>query len=448
MEKREQWGSRLGFIFAAAGSAIGLGNIWRFPTRVGENGGGAFVLIYLLIMFAIGIPVMISEFVVGRKGQKNIVGSFTSIKNTPLWYGVGFMGVLSGFLILSFYSVVAGWGVSYIFKFITGTFTGNVDTTEIFIGLITDPIQPLFWHLVFMGMTTYIVLKGIGGGIEKYSKLLMPALLGLLVLLAIRSLTLSGAWEGVVWYLKPDFSAITTETILASLGQVFFSLSLGMGAMITYGSYLSKKEDIPVNALLISLADLFIAVLAGFIIIPAVFAFGFEPGAGAGLVFMTLPAVFEAMPFGSIFGFLFFVLLTIAALTSAISFLEAVVAYFIDEVKWDRKKATLIIGTIIFLMGVPVSLSQGGITIANIDFLDLFDNITALVFLPLGGLMTVIFVGWVWGGKNALSEIEQEGVKFKLGNAWLFLVKYILPVVLFYILASGLYPVIKDYLPF
>ncbi|SES70376.1 sodium-dependent transporter [Anaerobranca gottschalkii] len=439
MEKREQWGSRLGFIFAAAGSAIGLGNIWRFPTRVGENGGGAFVLIYLLIMFAIGIPVMISEFVVGRKGQKNIVGSFTSIKKTPLWYGVGFMGVLSGFLILSFYSVIAGWGVSYIFKFITGTFSGNVDTESIFVGLITNPTQPLFWHLVFMAMTTFIVLKGIGDGIEKYSKLLMPTLLGLLVLLAIRALTLDGAWEGVIWYLKPDFSEIKADTILASLGQVFFSLSLGMGAMITYGSYLSKKEDIPGNAVLISLADLLIAVLAGFIIIPAVFAFGLEPGAGAGLVFMTLPAVFGAMPFGNFFGFLFFVLLTIAALTSAISLLEVVVAYFIDEVKWDRKKAALIVGTIIFLMGIPVSLSQGGITIANIDFLDLFDKITSLVFLPLGGLMTVIFVGWVWGGKNALEEIRQEGVKFELGNAWLFLIKYVLPIVLLYILISGLF---------
>jgi NSS family neurotransmitter:Na+ symporter len=351
MEKREQWGSRIGFIFAAAGSAIGLGNIWRFPTRVGENGGGAFVLIYLLIMFAIGIPVMISEFVVGRKGQKNIVGSFTSIKKTPLWYGVGFMGVLSGFLILSFYSVIAGWGVSYIFKFITGTFSGNVDTESIFVGLVTNSTQPLFWHLVFMAMTTFIVLKGIGDGIEKYSKMLMPALLSLLVLLAIRALTLDGAWEGVVWYLKPDFSEIKADTILASLGQVFFSLSLGMGAMVTYGSYLSKKEDIPGNAVLISLADLLIAILAGFIIIPAVFAFGLEPGAGAGLVFMTLPAVFGAMPFGNFFGFLFFVLLTIAALTSAISLLEVVVAYFIDEVKWDRKKAALIVWNYYFPNG-------------------------------------------------------------------------------------------------
>lgn len=441
MEKqREQWGSRMGFIFAAAGSAIGLGNIWRFPTVVGQNGGGAFVLLYLLIILAIGIPVMISELSVGRKGQRSIVGSFQSIKEGPLWWVVGMMGVLSGFLILSFYSVIAGWSVSYIFKFATGTFAGGMGAEAIentFVGLITNPIQPLFWHLVFMFMTTYIVLKGIGGGIEKYSKLLMPALFVLLVVLAFRVLTLDGAMEGLRWYLTPDFSEITIQTVLNALGQVFFSLSLGMGAILTYGSYLSKKEDIPSNAVLISVADLSIAVLAGLIIIPAVFAFGLEPNTGPALIFMTLPAVFGSMPLGSFFGFLFFVLLTIAALTSAISLLEVVVAHFIDMKKWDRKKAALIAGIAIFALGIPVSLSQGGITIANIDFLDVFDIITSKVFLPLGGLMTVIFVGWVWGGKNALEHIRQEGVKFGLGEAWLFLAKFILPIVLLYILISG-----------
>lgn len=441
MEKqREQWSSRIGFIFAAAGSAIGLGNIWRFPTEVGRNGGGAFVLLYFIIMMVIGIPVMISELSVGRKGQKNIVGSFLAIKNTPLWFIVGFMGVMSGFLILSFYSVIAGWGVSYIFKFITGSFSAGMTpeaTEAVFVGLVANPIEPLFWHLIFMSLTVFIVFKGIAGGIEKYSKILMPALFALLVMLATRAITLPGAWEGVIWFIKPDISEISIHTWLASLGQVFFSLSLGMGAILTYGSYLSKKEDIPGNALLISVADLSIAVLAGFIIIPAVFAFSLEPGQGPGLIFITLPAVFGSMPLGNLFGFLFFVLLTIAAVTSAISLLEVVVAYFIDEKKWDRKKAVVIAGTAIFLLGIPVSLSQGGITIAGIDFLDLFDMITSKVFLPLGGLMTVIFVGWVWGGQNVLSHIRQEGVKFKLGEVWLMLIKFVLPLVLLYILISG-----------
>lgn len=441
MEKqREQWGSRMGFVFAAAGSAIGLGNIWRFPTVAGRNGGGAFVLLYLLIIMAIGIPVMISELSVGRKGQKSIVGSFLSIKNSPLWFLVGMMGVMSGFLILSFYSVIAGWGVSYIFNFLTGTFAAGVTPDEaatVFEGLVSNPVTPIFWHLIFMGLTGFIVFKGIAGGIEKYSKLLMPALFVLLVILAIRAITLPGAMEGVVWFLRPDISEISIQTVLASLGQVFFSLSLGMGAILTYGSYLSKKEDIPGNALIISLADLSIAILAGFIIMPAVFAFGLEPSVGPSLIFITLPSVFGSMYMGNVFGFLFFVLLSIAALTSSISLLEVVVAYFIDEKKWDRKKAVVVIGAVIFLLGIPVSLSQGGITIANIDFLDVFDTITSKLFLPLGGLMTVIFVGWVWGGQNVLAHIRQEGVKFKLGSAWLFLVKFILPLVLAYILISG-----------
>ncbi|QNO13918.1 sodium-dependent transporter [Alkalicella caledoniensis] len=444
MEKqREQWGSRIGFIFAAAGSAIGLGNIWRFPTEVGRNGGGAFVLLYLLIIFAIGIPVMISELSVGRKGQKNIVGSFTSIKNTPLWHVVGFMGVLAGFIILSFYSVIAGWGVSYIFKFLNGTFTGGLSGSEVeavFAGLSGNAIQPLFWHLVFMAMTTYIVVKGIGNGIEKYSKLLMPALFGLLFILAIRAVTLDGAMEGVIWFLKPDFTEIGIKTIFGALGQVFFSLSLGMGAILTYGSYLGKKENIPSNAMLISFADLSIAILAGLIIIPAVFAFGLEPNAGPALIFITLPAVFGAMPLGNLFGGLFFILLTIAALTSSISLLEVVVAYFIDELKWDRKKSAILAGIAIFVLGIPSSLSQGlwsGISIFGMDFLDLADSFTAKILLPLGGLMTVIFVGWVWGGKNALEHIRQEGVKFKLGGIWINLVKYVMPFVLLYILISG-----------
>ncbi|SES75549.1 sodium-dependent transporter [Anaerobranca gottschalkii] len=442
-KQREQWGSKLGFILAAAGSAIGLGNIWRFPTVVGQSGGGIFILIYLIIIFLIGIPLMICELTIGRKGKSNIVRAFKGIKPGSPWWIIGALGVAAGFIILSFYSVIAGWSVAYIFKFLSGGLN-NLDvrdSREIFVNFVASPVEPLIWHGIFMAMTIGIVIFGIDKGIEKASKIMMPVLFVLLLLLALRSITLPGALEGLRWYLTPNLQAINIKIILGALGQVFFSLSLGMGAIMTYGSYLTDDNDIPNSAMFISLADLSIAILAGFIIIPAVFAFGFEPNAGPSLIFITLPAVFASLPLGNLFGGLFFILLTIAALTSAISLLEVPVAYFIEEFKWSRKQASIILGIIIFLLGIPSSLSMGilGETLFfGRGFLDFMDFFSSNLILPIGGLLTAVFVGWVWGAQGIFNELEKARVTFRAKNIWFSIVKYLLPVVLFYILITGL----------
>ncbi len=442
-KKREQWGSRIGFILAAAGSAIGLGNIWRFPTAVGQSGGGAFIFLYLIIIFLIGIPLMIGELTIGRRGKRNIVSAFKVIKPGGPWWFIGALGVMAGFVILSYYSVIAGWALSYIFKFLTGQLA-NLEAGQaanVFGGLVADPIQPLIWHGIFMALTIGIVIFGIDKGIERASKIMMPILFALLFLLAIRSVTLEGAMEGVLWYLTPNFGTININIILGALGQVFFSLSLGMGAIMTYGSYLPDEENIPSAAVLISLADLGIAILAGFIIIPAVFAFGLEPSQGPALIFITLPAVFASLPLGNIIGGLFFLLLSIAALTSAISLLEVPVSYFIEEFKWNRKKASIIIGITIFLLGIPSSLSQGILEEAllfGMPFLDFMDFFSSNLLLPVGGLLTALFLGWIWGTRDTLKEIKKNGVSFSLSGPWEVIVKFILPLVLVYILLTGL----------
>lgn len=442
-QRREQWNSSIGFIFAAAGSAIGLGNIWRFPTVVGQNGGGAFVLLYLLIVFLVGIPVLIVELTLGREAQRNVVGAFRRLRAGRPWIIIGVLGLAAGFIILSFYSVIAGWSVAYIFKFLMGDFT-NLSPSGIqaqFGNLVAHPTIPLLWHGLFMAMTVGIVILGVAKGIERWSKILMPVLLVLLLVLGLRSTTLEGAREGVYWLLRPDFSQLSFNTVLVALGQAFFSLSLGMGAMMTYGSYLSKRENIPRNAMYIALADVAIALLAGLVIIPAVFAFGLDPEIGPPLIFVTLPSVFESMPLGNFFGTLFFFLLSIAALTSAISLLEVVVAYFVDELKWGRLLAAPLVGFVIFLLGVPSSLSNGPLAhlqLWGLGILDFKDWFTANLVLPLGGLLMVIFVGWAWGKGRAVSAVEAEGQRFALREHWFALVRWILPAALAYILYSGL----------
>ena len=441
--KREQWGSRMGFIFAAVGSAIGLGNIWRFPTVVGQNGGGAFVLLYLGLVFLVGVPVLMVELSLGRWSQRNVIGAFKILSPGTPWVIIGVMGIMAGAIILSFYSVIAGWSVAYIYKFLQGVFTSLPPSgiAAEFTNLVAHPAIPLLWHGLFMAMTVGIVMLGVAQGIERWSKILMPLLLGLLLILVLRSVTLPGAREGIYWYLRPDFARLGWETVLIALGQVFFSLSLGMGAMLTYGSYLSKKENIPGNAVYIALADMAVALLAGLVIIPAVFAFGLDPETGPALIFLTLPAVFQSMPLGNFFGVIFFALLSIAALTSAISLLEVVVAYFVDELNWRRSLAAPVVGLAVFLLGVPSSLSSGALPqlqLWGLPFLDLMDWITANLLLPLSGLLMVIFVGWVWGRKRAMTALENRGRPFRYGGAWFFLVRWILPLALAYILLSGL----------
>jgi len=434
--QRGFWKSRLGFIFAASGSAVGLGNVWKFPYIVGENGGGAFVLIYLLCIFVIGTPIMLAEFALGRKTNLNPVGAFKAIAPQKAFVGIGYMGVLAGFLILSFYGVVGGWTFAYVVKSITGSvlsFTTPKEAGTFFGNFIGSTGETLFYHALFMWVCIAIVLRGIHGGIEKACDILMPTLVFFLFLLMFRSLTLDGAMEGVTFYLSPDFSKINSNTILIALGQAFFSLSLGMGCMITYGSYLSDKENLTSSTFYVVMFDTMIALLVGMVIFPAVFAMGLEPTEGPSLVFSVLPTVFTNIPMGQIVSVLFFTLLGIAAITSGISLLEVVVAYFIDQRGWERKKTVIIVGFTIFAFGIPSGLSFGIMSDfkpMNMTFFDHVDNIASNYLLPLGGMLTAIFVGWIWGTQNASEEIEiQESASgFPWIQCWEFLIRFITPV--------------------
>ncbi len=416
LNNRENWTSRLGFILAAAGSAVGLGNIWRFPYVAGTNGGAVFLLIYLVAIVLIGYPVMTAEMALGRKSHKNPVGAFKAIAPKTPWWLVGGLGVFTGFVILSYYSVIGGWSMAYIGKSIAG-FASGAEFDVMFVEHIGSAGSTLFWHAAFMAVTVGIISAGVVKGIQKAVKVLMPILFVLLLLLVFRSISLEGASAGLAFYLTPDFSQITTGTFNDAIAQAFFTLSLGMGAMITYGSYLSDKDSISDSAGFVVGLDTLIAVLAGFAIFPAVFALGLDPAAGPGLTFITLPAVFAEMPLGGIFGFLFFVLLTIAAVTSSISLLEVVVSYIVDEHNWDRKKASAIVGGIIFVVGIPPLLSYSvlsDVSFLGMDILDTYDWFANDIFLPLGGLLTAIFAGYVWGTKNTSEEIGKN-TKGKFG---------------------------------
>ncbi|MFW6287655.1 MAG: sodium-dependent transporter [bacterium] len=441
MNNRENWTSRFGFIMAASGSAIGLGNIWRFPYITGTNGGAVFLLIYLAIVFLIGYPIIIAEMTIGRRTQKNPIGAFRALAPESPWWLVGALGVMSGFIILSFYSVVAGWAMAYIFKSIS-TFTVNTGFAEFFSTYISSLGEPIFWHAVFMLMTILIVSAGVVEGIQKIVKILMPLLFLIIVFLIIRSISLPGSMDGVNFYLKPDFSKITLQTFTDAISQSFFTLSLGMGTMITYGSYLSNKENINDSAAYVIFFDTLFAILAGFAIFPAVFALGFSPEAGPGLTFITLPAVFAEMPMGSIFGASFFILITIAALTSSISLLEVVVAYLVDEKSWTRKKASYIIGGIIFLTGIPTILGYSiwsDFRFLGMDILDTYDWFANSLFLPIGGLFISIYVGYIWKANNAIKEANKADGLILLGNWYAILIKYIAPAAIILILAINLW---------
>ena len=431
---RGLWATRLGFILAASGSAIGLGNVWKFPYITGQHGGGAFVLIYLICIVVIGLPIMLAEFTLGRRTQKNPVGAYQALVPGSPWVGVGFIGVLAGFLILSFYSVVGGWTLAYVVNSITQSilqFSSPQEAGNFFGAFIANTPQVIFYHAVFIGLCMSIVVKGIHGGIEKACDIMMPTLFIILLILMVRSLTLPGAMEGVKFYLYPDFSKISGQTILVALGQAFFSLSLGMGAMLTYGSYLSPKENLTSATVYVVIFDTLIALLMGMVIFPAVFAMGLEPAEGPSLVFSVLPAVFSSMPWGTGVSTIFFILLTIAALTSGISLLEVVVAYFIDQRGWKRKKAVMVMGGVIFILGVPSGLSfglLGDVTFSGKTFFDIVDNIASNYLLPIGGMLTAIFVGWIWGIKPAEQEIEKHETRFHWAKQWGFLLRYITPV--------------------
>jgi len=437
--KRGTWGSKIAFILAAAGSAIGLGNIWRFPTMVSQNGGAVFVLVYILAVVLIGFTVMLTELTLGRHTQKNPVGAIGYIKPRTPWKIIGYLGVITGVCILSFYSVVAGWAVGYMVKTATGAFRGEVTsqlTDKIFTEFTSNPLQVLVLLFIIIGLTAFIISKGVKGGIERWTKVLMPLLFVLIIFLAIKALTLPGAEKGIAFYLKPDFSKLNGTVILFALGQAFFSLSLGMGTMITYGSYISKSDNLVSSAGWVTFSDTIIALLAGLIIFPTL-AFSGQPGniGGFGLVFKIFPIILSQIPGGYIFGILFFALLSVAALTSTISLLEVPVAYLVDERNWSRKKAALAVGLFSFVLGIPSALSFEGMKIfTKMDFLGKLNFIFGNISLAVGALLICVFVGYVWGAKKAIQEIFSGNPKFKLRPLWVFSLKFLSPIAVIFIL--------------
>ncbi len=442
---RDTWGSKLAFILAAAGSAVGLGNIWGFPTVASQNGGAAFLFVYLCCVAFVGAPVMLAELTIGRRTQRNPVGAFRALAPGTAWVLVGALGVLTGIVILSFYSVIAGWTLAYVVKTVTGTFSGSADTAAVFNGVAGSAGASIGWHLAFMALTVLVVLGGVRGGIERWTKILMPALVALLVLLVLRAVTLSGAGPGLEFYFKPDFSKIDIAVVMAALGQAFFSLSLGMGAMITYGSYVSKRDDLVSSALWVTGFDTVIAVLAGLIIFPTLFHAGLQPGEGGpGMVFVVLASLLGTIPpapyGGIVFGTGFFLLLAIAALTSSVSLLEVATSWLVDERGVSRHRAAIVIGVVAFFLGIPSALASGALPSltalpgVGMDFLTLLFTIFGQYALVIGGLFISAFTGWVWGVRAAGDEVRANDGKFPLGRTWSFLIRFLCPVAIMGIL--------------
>ncbi len=439
-EERGSWGSGIGFILAAAGSAVGLGNIWGFPMQVGKGGGAIFVLLYLICVFVICFPILIAELAIGRAAARGPIGAFQTLRPRTPWWVVGALGVLAGVGILSFYAVIAGWTLAYAWYAATGAAGSNPG--GFFGAFVKDGSKNVWLSFAVLVVTAGIIIGGVRQGIEKASKIMMPALFIILMLLGLRALTLPGAAAGLAYYLKPDFSEISNVAVInAALGQAFFSLSLGMGAMLTYGSYLSRKTVVVKSAAWVAGLDTMVALLAGFIIFPAGFSLaGFNPAEGGpGLIFAVLPGLFASMPGGALFGAAFFVLLTLAALTSAISLLEVPVAALVDR-GWCRRKSVILLTLFVTVLAVPSALSQGAspflskMPVFGMDFLTLMAAVWNNWALPVGGLLIAIFAGWVWGADNVIAELKTEGSPFPFARAWSFLIKYVCPLAILFII--------------
>lgn len=447
MEKsniRIGFGSKLGFLAAAVGSAVGLGNIWRFPYELGQNGGFAFLIVYLLCAFLIGWPLMLSEFAIGRMGQSNVAGAFQNITGTKRWKWVGIMSALCVLMVIGFYSVVCGWSLEYVFQAITNQFDDktHIQLSEAFTNFTTGTWRPIIWIILFLVINCGIVVGGVQGGIEKTSKALMPLLFVIIVVLGVRAITLPGGLEGLKFLFSPDFSKITPGVILSAMGQAFFSLSLGMGCMLTYGSYISKDTHLGQTAFQVVGMDSLISVLCAMTIFPAVFAMGIDPSKGPELVFITLPNVFNHMPGGYVWGILFFLLLSIAALTSTISMLEVLTAYVSEELKVERKKTSIVISIFVVFMAVACSLSMGpwsSVRVLDMNLFDFLDNFTAKILMPLGGIAISIFMGWVVDKKRREKELTNEG-KLQLSylRFYTFLLKFIVPIAILAVFADQL----------
>lgn len=447
MKQREHWGSRLGVIMATAGSAVGLGSLWKFPYVTGENGGGLFVLAFLIFTFIVGAPIFAAELIMGRKAQKSPVGAFTELSNhSQNWKLLGWLCVLINFIILSYYSVVAGWAVNYTLLSIN-QFTDNrtpQEIAQVFDTMYESGSINLFWHFIFMLLTVGVVYGGIRKGIEYWSKILMPGLLFILVSLLIYGITLDGFKDAVYFIFYPDLAKFKPSAILEALGLSFFTLSVGMGIMLTYGSYMRKSEDIPKTVITVAIMDVGVALMAALMIFPIIFTFGFQPSEGPGLLFKTLPVIFAKLPGTLVLSTLFFILVVFTALTSAISILEVLTSTFMELVDWSRGKTVLWIGLAVFVFGIPSALSGAGDIFPSWqamygkNFFDTIDYVSNYWLLPLSGMLIAVFAGW-YLDKNLLKEEFNQGTRLaKLFRPWFFLVRFIAPIaVLLVMLQKG-----------
>ena len=431
-----QWSSRWAFTLAAVGSAVGLGNIWKFPYEAGQGGGGAFVLVYLFFVFVIGTPVLVAELSLGRRGQLSPIGSMEKVAReegrSPLWSLIGWAGVVGAFIVISFYSVVGGWTLSYTVDAAVGTFNGldKESAGALFKGFLADSTTVVLWHAAFMAITLGIVARGVEGGLEKAVTVLMPALFIVLIGLVLYAATTPGFGQAVSFLFKPDFSKLTVDVVLEALGQSFFSLSLALGAIMTYGSYLTKETKLGPAAVTIASADTGVALLAGLAIFPIVYTYKVAETGGAGLVFTSLPIAFGEMPGGQFIGAAFFGLLAVAAITSSISLLEPAVSYVDERTGLSRIQAAMIIGIGGFLLGILSALSQGSgpvseIQIFGLSIMDAKDKLTNNIIMPLGGMFIALFVGWFVSRKAMMEELAMEERWFK---AWYFLVRFVAPI--------------------
>ena len=433
-QNRATFGSKLGVIMATVGCAVGLGNIWRFPYMIGQNGGAAFLAIYIICIILLGLPVMLSEFFIGRYTRKNAAGAFKVLAPGTKWSLIGYNGVLASFLILGFYSVVAGWTLEYIMQAVTGSLSDKAPEAfaQDFKLFSTEIFRPILWTVTFIGLTHFIVVSGVKEGIERTSKVMMPILFLILLALWIRSVTLPNASEGLYFLFKPDFSKITSAVVLSAMGQAFFSLSIGMGCLITYSSYFSKDTKMQITALQVTILDTLVAVMAGIMIFPAVFSFGIAPTAGPELVFITLPNIFQQLPMGAIWSLVFFLLLALAALTSTISLHEVATAYVHEEYQITRTKAAWFVSGGVMVLGILSSLSIGiwkEYTLFGLTFFDLLDYLTAKIMLPFGGMLICIYLGNRVDRKILKEELTNKGtVPFYFFNTYAFFMKYIAPI--------------------
>jgi len=432
--QQEQWASKIGFILASAGAAIGLGAMWKFPYVAGTSGGGAFFLLFLVFSLVLGYPLLVGEFTIGRNAQSDAIGTYKKLAPNTYWFLTGWIGIIVSFIVLSFYSVVGGWILLYLFKAISGGLNGLTldEYGQLFGNIISDPFQTLLAQFIFILLTVLVVAKGVQDGIERASKLMMPALFILFMILVIRSLTLDGAMEGLKFLFVPDFTKITSNTILFALGQAFFTLTVGVSVMVTYSSYLTKDQSLPKSALSIVVMNIIVAVLAGLAIFPGIFTYGLEPDAGPTLIFAILPAVFNQLPFGSFFFIAFLTLFLFAALTSAFSMIEVFVAAIAKNDVKKRKIATSIIGLSIFLVGIPSCLSFGvlsDVTFMGKTVFDLADFIASNVLFPLGALLISLFISFKVSKETLIGEMKSGSmIGNTFFNIWYFLLRYVTPI--------------------